>query len=885
MNPGRHVPLLVGLLLLAVVVVAIAGAGVLPPSHASGAGALAQVPTLPVQQPQPTEPAKTPTPTAVGQATAAASPPASATPAAEAPVQSPSPMPSLAPSSLPAPTEWLSGTLTPPPEVGGQTGQELIIGYSALGRPLVAHRLGTGPIKVALVGDIHGAYESNTHMLVQELLSYFGSHLAEIPSRVSLWLIPALNPDGLAAGTRWNANDVDLNRNADTSLDGCAGNDWSPDTVGSEGSYSGAGGSYPFSEPETRALRDFLADAQVTVFYHSAAGAVYADSCQRHLPSARLAEALAEGTGYALPEDGWTGYRITGDFGDYLAGEGVAAATVELTDHEGIELERNLEGVRSVLAQVDRIVGAEAEKAGGELVWLEDGVCAWRLAGNSLVHPLAIEVIGETIYLLDSGRVLELDLGLEAASSLCAAGEEGSPPAPQVLLAPGDSVAGVQVTEPLDLATNAASASDQASLFVLDRAGDVYRYDPRAASWTLERYGRPAIDTGDHYYVALSALDGERYLLETTRERVWRFTQGQKGSAWADLALGRDVDLSATEDGLYVLTRALNTPVGDLVRYLRGTSEKAKAVASFQPEITPVKPLQVVATGSGVFVLDRAGRRLLELDPAKGAFQAEYRFSDRRPVSAFWANPDPGEAVTGPELVLAGHDVLYFFPGSAVQSDSVPQGERAEASTTSGDGKAEPLSNDPTWLESLRGLEMPIDGARITRRDYQMPGSPRHYRLGVHQGIDFYTGTSGVTINNRTPVHAVAAGKVIRALLDYQPLTAAQARAWAAQVADQGYTPADVLDGYRGRQVWIEHENGLVSRYAHLSAIASGIVVGAAVEQGQVIGLVGNSGTPESVSNPSGELHLHLELWVGENYVGQFLRPIEAREWIEGILR
>lgn len=95
----------------------------------------------------------------------------------------------------------------------------------------------------------------------------------------------------------------------------------------------------------------------------------------------------------------------------------------------------------------------------------------------------------------------------------------------------------------------------------------------------------------------------------------------------------------------------------------------------------------------------------------------------------------------------------------------------------------------------------------------------------------------------------------------------------------------EVLDEYRGRQIWIEHENGLVSRYAHLSAIAPGIVVGASVEQGQVIGTVGNSGTPESVSNAKGELHLHLELWAGEHYVGQFLRPIEAREWIEGILR
>jgi murein DD-endopeptidase MepM/ murein hydrolase activator NlpD len=102
------------------------------------------------------------------------------------------------------------------------------------------------------------------------------------------------------------------------------------------------------------------------------------------------------------------------------------------------------------------------------------------------------------------------------------------------------------------------------------------------------------------------------------------------------------------------------------------------------------------------------------------------------------------------------------------------------------------------------------------------------------------------------------------------------------------------LDGYRGRQVWIDHGNGLVSRYAHLSSIEPGIVEGAKVTKGQVIARVGNSGTPSSVSSETEEVHLHLELWLGKpsagssgqsHYIGQFLRPIETREWLERILR
>jgi murein DD-endopeptidase MepM/ murein hydrolase activator NlpD len=135
---------------------------------------------------------------------------------------------------------------------------------------------------------------------------------------------------------------------------------------------------------------------------------------------------------------------------------------------------------------------------------------------------------------------------------------------------------------------------------------------------------------------------------------------------------------------------------------------------------------------------------------------------------------------------------------------------------------------------------------------------------------------------------------VLRALTDYQPLTAAQADAWAAQCRSLGYTPPEVLDGYRGMQIWIDHGGGVVSRYAHLGRIEPGIAEGTRITRGQIIGMVGNSGTPASINSTTTEVHLHLELWVGtpsapgsgqSYFVGQFLRPIEAREWLERILR
>ncbi len=754
------------------------------------------------------------------------------------PTSPPPPPPSASPSPTHAPTQ----TSPPPPSPAADA--EHIIGHSAEGRPIIAYRIGQGPIKIALIGDIHGGFEANTYLLAQQLWEHFSAHPGQVPSSASLWIIPTMNPDGLAMGQRWNANGVDLNRNADTDLDGCAGNDWSPDTFVLEGPQPGAGGPYPFSEPESRAIRDFLDDAWIAVFYHSAAEAIFLDTCQRHAPTAQLAAALSAGSGYPVPEEGWLGYPITGDFGDYLVGEGAAAITVELTDHEDPEFERNLEGVQTMLAALDEIVAAEAISVGAKAVWLnESNTGTWRYAENTFIHPISLAVLEDTAYLLDGGRVLALSLA--------------QPGPPETILSSGDYVEDVRVLEPLDLAT------DRASLLVLDRAGDIYLFSPPGNTWTVERYDRPARDTYDHYFVALDANTATNYLLETTHEQVWRFVRGDMGAAWLKLPQSRDVDIDASSDGLYALTRAMNNPIGNLLRY-----QDAKPAPQFQPNVDLMHPRQVVATDSAVYVLDRAGRRLLALEPQTGALLAMHQFTDRRDVSAMWADP------SGQQVILAGRDTLYFYG----------QPER-QATIDRGLVQATPQSHDPTLLESLRGLSVPIQGATITTRDFQMPGAPRHYRLGVHEGIDFYGHTVGVPVDNHTPVRSVANGIVIRAMVDYQPLTAVQADAWSAQSLSLGYTPPDVLDGYRGMQVWIDHGDGLVSRYAHLSSIEPGIVEGATVTQGQVIATVGNSGTPSSLRSKTYDVHLHLELWVGDHFVGQFLRPIEAREWLEKILR
>lgn len=181
------------------------------------------------------------------------------------------------------------------------------------------------------------------------------------------------------------------------------------------------------------------------------------------------------------------------------------------------------------------------------------------------------------------------------------------------------------------------------------------------------------------------------------------------------------------------------------------------------------------------------------------------------------------------------------------------------------------LPFDPSWPI---GYIVPVEGATISSRTSHLPGAPRAYRNGTHEGFDFYSGVVSVQITYGTPIRSVASGTVIRAAHDYVEMTTEEYDQVIAASINSPITPEELLDKLRGRQVWIEHAGGFVSRYAHLSNIPEGIVVGVQVAQGQVIGGTGNSGTLEAVNGSQDGPHPHVEIWKGtETYLGKGLEP------------
>ncbi|MDP3880695.1 MAG: M14 family metallopeptidase [bacterium] len=247
-----------------------------------------------------------------------------------------------------------------------------IIGSSVEGKEIVAYHyygknednVDFGPyLEILLVGGIHGGYSWNTALVAYEAIDYFKANPDAIPDDVKLTIVPVLNPDGLEAvvGTsgrfskddvptsesetipgRFNANEVDLNRNFDC--------DWQAEAKWQSRDVSG--GTAAFSEPEAKAIRNYIEDVNpaAVVVYYSAAGGVFASNCHGGVLSETtdLTKVYADASGYGAYQS-FDFYEISGDMVNWLAKEGVPAISVLLSDHQNVEWSKNRSGVEAIL--------------------------------------------------------------------------------------------------------------------------------------------------------------------------------------------------------------------------------------------------------------------------------------------------------------------------------------------------------------------------------------------------------------------------------------------------------------------------------------------------------------------------------------------------------
>jgi protein MpaA len=146
----------------------------------------------------------------------------------------------------------------------------LVIGRSVQGREIELYAFGSGEWRVLVIGGVHG--DEYGGRVVRAFLDYLGQLPEAVPDGAFLQLVPSANPDGQAAGTRGNANAVDVNRNFPSQ-------DWQSELNAGDRPTAGlTGGSSPGSEPETRALLSVLDDGwDLVISLHSSGGIVDPD--------------------------------------------------------------------------------------------------------------------------------------------------------------------------------------------------------------------------------------------------------------------------------------------------------------------------------------------------------------------------------------------------------------------------------------------------------------------------------------------------------------------------------------------------------------------------------------------------------------------------------
>lgn len=203
------------------------------------------------------------------------------------------------------------------------------MGRSVQGRDLSVASIGEGSkIAVVVVGSIQGD-QPGTRDLVSALADHLGRNTQLVSEGVAFYLVPSLDPDGIASNSRYNANGVDLNRNWDTT-------DWRSDAAVPESPKGkpGAGGARPLSEPETQALRDFLFQLQPrvsslrVVIVHSSTRRSQGEVYPGGGSSMELTRVYASAAGYDLQTAGWAEYPPTGELVTWCEQKGLLALDV-----------------------------------------------------------------------------------------------------------------------------------------------------------------------------------------------------------------------------------------------------------------------------------------------------------------------------------------------------------------------------------------------------------------------------------------------------------------------------------------------------------------------------------------------------------------------------
>ncbi len=234
------------------------------------------------------------------------------------------------------------------------------LGYSVQGRMILGAKISDNPAleenepEFRIIGCHHGNEYMSVEMallMLEYLTDNYGSipQITHLVDDLEIWIIPMMNPDGRTAGSRYNANGVDLNRDYGYMWKGLT-----PDY---------------FSQPETKVIREhgMKNNFSISLSFHTSGDIVNHVWNYKDFPVADsafvvdISEEYGSYNGYWVVE-GYQWYVTNGDCNDWSYGSRSSIdATIE-TDNYNIPnvwsqnrdamlamMERTEDGVRGVV--------------------------------------------------------------------------------------------------------------------------------------------------------------------------------------------------------------------------------------------------------------------------------------------------------------------------------------------------------------------------------------------------------------------------------------------------------------------------------------------------------------------------------------------------------
>jgi hypothetical protein len=475
---------------------------------------------------------------------------------------------------------------------------------------------------------------------------------------------------------------------------------------------------------------------------------------------------------------------------------------------------------------IDRVITEPAtmavEAAGGLHPLCEVNTVAKPLlmekSGSPVVLAARMAVTTDTFYVLAGGELYRADL------------DKVHGPSPAVFLQPAGPedgvVAGVEVDELVDLIVTPTG-----DLVLLEKSGRLLQ-QTGAGEWSLIRAAQPG-----EVPVAVAPYMNRLYLLDPAGNQIWRY-QAEAGEvdpeyfgeeALRDLTPGVDMVI---DGAIYVARRD-----GRVRRYYVGVED-----SNFRPDTDLGQPAAVFfaddSNSTLIYVIDGPGRRLLGLNRENGAFRLSFLLNIAQ------ARPLTDGAILNGRLYLTDDQTLYITvltpaPTPSIDCPAIPFPPAA-----------------------------PFDRPELLALDFQLPvsatlpASPADYPGGrwPQNGYGVLEALA-LTAPVSDSVRAIAPGTVTRIITE--PVTLLETE--LGVISTTGRVPAQYTEALWGRQVWIDHGNGIETRYGGLAGVLPTLAEGDPVRRLTIIGF-------------AGEEPVLLGIWVDGAYLGRgWLLPETVR--------